>query len=132
MTKNKALKLALIWLLLALAVFAYTDRDEYTWRYHQGDLHLIRETREQAKQNQTVFDAAYALEAAQAAQRQAEGQWGGHEQYAGARETLPARDDASGLNLMWGTYEVMLEYTSGEPLDLSVVSAGRQAFIEEG
>lgn len=132
MTKNKALKLALIWLLLALAVFAYTDRDEYTWRYHQGDLHLILETREQAKQNQTVFDAAYALEAAQAAQRQAEGQWGGHEQYGGARETLPARDDAPGLNLMWGTYEVTLEYMSGEPLDLSVVSAGRQAFIEDG
>jgi len=132
MTKNKALKLALIWLLLVLAVFLYTDGEEYTWRYAQGELSLILETREAASAAQRASDEAYAQEAAEAAQRQARGEWGGNVQYGGAPETLPARDDAPGLNLMWGAYEVTLAYASPEPLEISVVSAGRQAFIQDG
>jgi len=116
MTKNKALKLALIWLLLVLAVFLYTDGEEYTWRYAQGELSLILETREQASAAQQASDEAYAQEAAEAAQRQARGEWGGNVQYGGAPETLPARDDTPGLNLMWGAYEVTLSYASPELL----------------
>ena len=132
MAGHKALKLTLLWLLLALAVLLYTDRDADTWRYAQGELHAILETREQAAAAQRVSDEAYALEGAQAAARQARGEWGGEPQYAGAAETLPARDDAPGLNLMWGTYEVTLSYASPEPLRVSVVSAGRQSFIRDG
>lgn len=132
MTKNKALRVSLIWLLLALAVFLYTDREEYTWRYAQGELNRILETREQADAAQRASDEAYALEAAEAAGRQARGEWGGNIQYGGAPETLPAQDDAPGLNLMWGAYEATLAYASSEPFDISVVSAGRQAFICDG
>ena len=132
MTKKNGLKLAALWLMLALAVFLYTDREEYTWRYAQGDLHLILETQAQADAAQQVSDEAYAKEAEQAAQRQARGQWGGHTQYDNAPETRPAQDDTPGLNLMWGTYEATVNYTSAQPLEVSVVSAGRQAFIRDG
>ena len=132
MARNKTLRLLLIWGLLTLTVFICTDREEYTWRYEQEELYLILETREQAAQAQRQSDAAYAQEAAEAAERHARGEWGGNVQYGGAAETLPARDDTPGLNLMWGAYEVMLAYSSPEPLSVSVVSAGRQAFIRDG
>ena len=132
MRKNRALGIAAIWLALIALVCIYTDRDAYTWRYAQEELPLIMQSQEQAAAAQQASDAAYAKEAEQAAQRQALGQWGGHTQYADAMETLPARDDVPGLNLMWGTYEVNIAYTAAEPLEVGVVSAGRQAFIEDG
>ena len=132
MRKNRALGIAAIWLVLIAMVFIYTDRDEYTWRYVQGELPLILESNEQAAAAQQVSDAAYAKEAAEAAQRLARGEWGGHTQYADAPETRPAWDDVPGLNLMWGTYEASIAYTSAAPLEVSAVSAGRQAFIEDG
>ena len=129
---KRMMKIALVWLLLAVLVFCYTDRDEYTWRYTPQNMGLILQTRGEAAAAQQAADAAFAQEASAAAERQAQGIWGGHEQYGGAAETLPAQDDTPGLNLMWGSYRATLQYTSPQPLYVSVVSAGRQAFITDG
>jgi len=131
MMAKRGFQLAALWLLLAALVFVYTDRDEYTWRYGQDELPLLLESRAQAAAMQRAADAAFAAEAQRVRERQAAFEWNAGVQYDGAMETLPARDDTPGLNLMWGTYEVSVAYTSPEPLTLSVVSAGRQAFIED-
>ena len=132
MRKRKAFGAVLIWALLSVLVLLYTDRDAFTWRYTSADMAMILETRAQAEAAQRASDEAYALETQQAAQRQAEGVWGGNVQYGGAKETLNARDEYPGLNLMWGGYEVALEYQSPAPFEVGVVSAGRQAFIRGG
>ncbi|MBR2942265.1 MAG: hypothetical protein IKB82_02595 [Clostridia bacterium] len=132
MRTKRVFQLAALWLMLIVLVFAYTDREAYTWRYAGEELALILETRQQAADAQQAADDALAQELARVRERQAVGEWNAGVQYDGAQETLPARDDTPGLNLMWGDYVAELEYQSAEPVSLSVVSAGRQAFIRDG
>ena len=132
MKAERVVSLVLLWLMLAVLVLLYTDREEYTWRYAGDELAQIVSTREEAAASQRAAEAAIEAEREDVRQRHAVGQWNTGVQYGGAPETRSARDDEPGLNLMWGSYEVTVEYISPEPLSLSVVSAGRQAFIRDG
>ena len=102
MRTKRVFQLAALWLMLIVLVFAYTDREAYTWRYAGEELALILETRQQAADAQQAADDALAQELARVRERQAVGEWNAGVQYDGAQETLPARDDTPGLNLMWG------------------------------
>lgn len=130
--KNKAIRIAVIWLLLAAAVFIYTDGDEYTWRYAQGELGEILQTADAAQQAEQDAQAAMREEQRKAQARTDAGIWGNPDMYGDAPETRSARDGEPGLNLMWGTYEVTVNYVSAQPLAVQIVAAGRQPFIEDG
>ena len=124
--------LAAIWLALVLLVFVYTDRDEYTWRFWGDDIPAII-TGTQAAQLQEQAEAArMEAEREKAAQRSAAMTWGEDEAYTALPMTLPAEDEAGGLNLMWGSYEAEVTYASPQPVAVQVVSAGMQSFIEGG
>jgi len=130
--KQKVLSVVGLWLLLALCVFACTDRDAYTWRYGADKLDMILVTPQRAQELQEAADAAMASERAAAAKRSERGEWNLKETYGGAPNVLSARDDQPGLNLMWGKYEVIVDCAAESNLNFSVVSAGRQSFIRGG
>lgn len=130
--KRKGLALAAVWLLMAALAVIYTDRDAYTWRLEGEALSLVMETQEAAQAAQRAADEALEAEKQEARERGEAGLWGKENQYTDAPSTRPALGEEGGMNLMWGEYEVILRYTSEEPLALRVVSAGFQAFIEDG
>lgn len=133
MTGKKGITLAALWAALALLVFIYTDRNEMTWRFAGEDVAKIVISEEQAGQEQEQADKAMAQKQLEAQARTDAGLWGEEDPYDGAPATRPAQEDGeTGLNLMWGEYDVAVSYASAEPLEMRVVSAGRQVFIEEG
>ena len=128
--KKKWLSVAGLWLALLLLVFIYTDRNEYTWRYEGDELEQIVISREEADARQAQADAAMALEQ-QAAQARTEANLWGTDEYA-VEPFRQAQGEDGGLNLMWGQYEVTVDYDGAATADARVVSAGYQAFIENG
>ena len=128
--KKKWLSVAGLWLALLLLVFIYTDRNEYTWRYEGDELEQIVISREEADARQAQADAAMALEQ-QAAQARTEANLWGTDEYA-VEPFRQAQGEDGGLNLMWGHYEVTVDYDGAATADARVVSAGYQAFIENG
>jgi len=129
---KKVLSVAALWLALVALVFAYTDRDEYTWRFEGEALEGVLLTQEEA---QRIEDEARALmdqEKAEALARSESGEWGKENMYGGAPKTRSAVDDELGLNLMWGQYDVVVSYASPQPFSIQAVSALRASFIENG
>ena len=130
--KKKVLSVAALWLALALLVFVYTDRNEYTWAFSGGDVSRILLTAREAEENETAYAEAMAREKAEANARRKRGEWGKDNQYGGAPIASPAIDEAHGLNLMWGAYDVTVDMSAGEAVPVRMVSAGRQPFIRGG
>ena len=129
---KKILSIAALWLTLAALVFIYTDKNEYTWSFAGDELaHVLMDT-QQAQAREEAAQQAMLAEKAEARARGEMGQWGKDDQYNGAPKTRPAVDEALGLNLMWGTYEVSVDYASPAALALDTVSALRQPFIRNG
>lgn len=129
---KKMLSIAALWLLLVLLVFVYTDRDEYTWSFAGEELDHILMTTHKAHEREEAAQQAMSIEKAEALARWESGQWGKDDLYNGAPRTRKAIDDALGLNLMWGDYEVTVSYSSPSDLTLETVSALRQSFIQDG
>lgn len=129
---KKILSIAALWLALAALVFIYTDKNEYTWSFAGDELaNVLMDTRQAAAREEAAQQAMQA-EKAEAFERAQRGEWGEEDQYNGAPKTRPAMDDELGLNLMWGTYEVSIDYASSADLVLDTVSALRQPFIRNG
>ena len=120
--KKKVLSVAGLWLALLLLVFVYTDRDEYTWRYEGDGLEQIVLSGGEADARQAQADEAMALEQ-QAAQARTDANIWGTDEYA-VEPFRQAQGEDGGLNLMWGKYEVMVDYDGAEKADVRVVSAG--------
>lgn len=129
---KKILSLVVLWLALAALVFVYTDRNEYTWNFGGEDVQYVLIDEMHAAEREEAVQAAMDREQAEARERAARSEWGKKDQYNGAPITRKAVDDGLGVNLMWGDYTVTVTYTSPEALELRVVSAGRQSFIEGG
>ena len=70
-----------------------------------------------------------AREQAAAAQRARKGLWGAEESEIEFYDTLPAMDETTGLNLMWGTYEVTLTASVDQPVRVHWVDPGRESFL---
>ena len=132
MGKRRVLSVAALWLALIALVFIYTDRDEYRWRYEGEDVAQIVVSRRAADEAQAQAEQAMQAEREEAAARTQAGEWGAAQEYGGAPQTLPAQGGDSGLNLMWGEYEVSVVCEGAQSLTLSPVSAGRQSFIRGG
>ena len=128
--KKKALSLIALWAALLALAFIYTDRDEYTWRYEGDELGQIVISREEADARQKRADEAMAQEQLEAQERTEAGLWGSEEET--GDDFLPAQGENGGLNLMWGSYRVTMDYDGAAKADVRVVSAGYQAFIENG
>lgn len=129
---RKIMSMAGLWLILALLVFVYTDRDAFVWRYDAANLGQILIANDQAQEREAAADAAIAREREAAALRRERNEWDRKETYGGAPMVRRAQDNAPGLNLTWGTYEVTVENGTDQMISLRTVSAGRQAFIEGG
>ncbi|MBQ6859290.1 MAG: hypothetical protein IJO02_07660 [Clostridia bacterium] len=130
--KRKIASIAALWLCLLLAVFVYTDRDEYTWRFAGETLGDILMDAQEAKAREAAAQDALAAAREEAARRTLSGTVDGEVQFDHAPTTRPIRDGEPGLNLPWGTYEVTVAYSSSAPFEIGAVSAGRQAFIRDG
>ena len=128
--KKKWLSVAGLWLALIALVFIYTDRNEYTWRYEGDELGQIVISSEEADARQTQADAAMALEQQAAQARTDANLWGTDED--SVEPFRQAQNEDGGLNLTWGRYEVTVDYDGAAKADVRVVSAGYQAFIENG
>ena len=129
---KKILSIAALWLALAALVFIYTDRNEYTWSFAGEELSQVLMDTQQAADREEAAQQAMQAEKADALERAQRGKWGKEDQYNGAPKTRPAVDEELGLNLMWGTYEVFIDYASSADLVLDTVSALRQPFIRNG
>lgn len=129
---KKILSIAALWLALAALVFIYTDRQEYTWTFSGEDLSQVLISVQQAQDREEAAQLAMDREQAQAQARGSMGKWGKSDQYNGAPRTRPAVDDALGLNLMWGSYDITIDYDTPADLTLHTVSALRQSFIRNG
>ena len=130
--RKKLLTVAALWLALAALVFLYTDRDAFTWRFEGDTLGELVVTEEEAQQAQAQADAQIAQKQSEARARAEAGEWGEADMYDGAPKTRPAQDDEPGLNLMWGEYDVEIAYDAAQPVQVRIVSAGRQPFIVDG
>lgn len=130
--KKKVLSVAALWLALALLVFVYTDRDEYTWSFSGEETAHVLLSEHQAQTREAAYATAMAREKTEADERRESGLWGKEDQYGGEPITSPAVDGAHGLNLMWGTYDVTVRYVSAGPIEIRTVSAGRQSFVRDG
>ena len=128
--EKKWLSVAGLWLALIALVFIYTDRNEYTWRYEGDELGQIVISSEEADARQTQADAAMALEQQAAQARTDANLWGTDED--SVEPFRQAQNEDGGLNLTWGRYEVTVDYDGAAKADVRVVSAGYQAFIENG
>ena len=127
--KKKMLSLTALWLVLIALVFIYTDKNEYTWTFEGEDVSHMLIPAKEVWDREIAAQQAMDEEKAEAAIRAEYGLWGEEEQFGGAPKTRHAVDDELGLNLMWGTYEVTLDYTSPSDLDLWTVSTLRHSFI---
>ncbi|MFR6375426.1 MAG: hypothetical protein ACLUN5_02550 [Oscillospiraceae bacterium] len=85
---------------------------------------------EEADARQTQADAAMALEQQAAQARTDANLWGTDED--SVEPFRQAQNEDGGLNLTWGRYEVTVDYDGAAKADVRVVSAGYQAFIENG
>ncbi|MBP3657155.1 MAG: hypothetical protein J6K32_10725 [Clostridia bacterium] len=130
--KKKWAGFAAIWLALAVLVLIYTDPDEFAWHYEGEDVRWILVSTEQAQREEQAEAERMQQERLAAAERSAAMEWGEGESYTSLPMTMPAYDEAGGLNLMWGSYTVQLAVTTPEAFDLRMVSAGMQSFIEGG
>lgn len=130
--KKKILSIAALWLTLLALVFIYTDRNEYTWSFAGEEISHVLISVQEALSREEAAQKAMDAEKAEAFARNQRGEWGEEDQYNGRPKTRPAVDDTLGLNLMWGTYEVTLDYASPIDLTLDTVSALRQPFILSG
>ena len=130
--KKTISRLALVWLTMIALVFIYTEKDEYTWRYSAGNLPMIVASLEQAEADHLAAQAAMRETQQEARARSEAGIWGNPELFSDVPHVRAAQTDIPGLNLMWGDYEATVRYVSSEALDLRVMAAGRQAFIEGG
>ena len=130
--KKKILSIAALWLVLIALVLLYTDKSEYTWTFAGEDIAHVLISSETAAAREEAAQRAMDLEKADAKERAWRGEWGKEKQYDGAPKTRPAVDDELGLNLMWGTYEVSINYAAASDLVLDTVSALRQPFIRGG
>ena len=130
---HRAIGVAALWLALIAAVFAYTDPEEFSWRYADEDIPLIWESDAQADAAQArASDRMQARRDAVRAHEE-QGIWDEMDDYLDeANVMLPARTDGPGLNLMWGDYEATVEYVSAEAIDVRIAAAGRQAFVAQG
>ena len=128
--EKKWLSVAGLWLTLIALVFIYTDRNEYTWHYEGDELGQIVISSEEADARQTQADAAMALEQQAAQARTDANLWGTDED--SVEPFRQAQNEDGGLNLTWGRYEVTVDYDGAAKADVRVVSAGYQAFIENG
>lgn len=128
--RKKVLSLILLWAALLALALIYTDRDEYTWRYEGGELAQIVITREEGDARQKQADEAMALTQQAAQARTDAGLWGSENEW--EDDFLPTQGENGGLNLMWGDYQATIEYEDAARMDAHVVSAGYQAFIENG
>ena len=128
--RKKVLSLILLWAALLALALIYTDRDEYTWRYEGGELAQIVITREEADARQKQADEAMALMQQAAQARTDAGLWGSENEW--EDDFLPTQGENGGLNLMWGDYQATIEYEDAARMDAHIVSAGYQAFIENG
>lgn len=132
---KRALGVAALWLALAAAVFLYTDPNEYAWHYDAGGMWQILESEADAAARQAERDALMERERAEAAERRAANRWGkdNGDIYNGEPRMLPAQDEnLPGLNLMEGTYDLLVRYTAETPVRLRVVAPGRQPFVRDG
>ena len=129
---KKVARICTLWLALIALVFAYTDRNEYTWTFSGEELAQVILTHDQSDLREQTARQTMAKEKAEAIERGARGEWGKHNMYGGAPFTRHAVDDELGLNLMWGRYEVTLSYSAPEDTVLDTVSALRQSFIRDG
>lgn len=133
---KRALGVAAIWLALIAMVFFYTDPNEYAWEYDADGLWLILESTQESAERQAARDALMDKERREAAERRAQNLWGkdnDEDIYNDEPLMLPAQNgDEPGLNLMWGTYDVTVDYASDAPIDLRVVAPGRQPFVRDG
>lgn len=130
--RKKVLSVAALWLALVVLVFAYTDQNEYTWRFEGEALSQMLLTEDEAQRIENEAQALMDIEKAEALVRSENGEWGKKDMYAGAPKTRNAVDDELGLNLMWGRYDVVVSYASPEPFTIRAVSALRASFIEDG
>ena len=130
--RKKVLSVAALWLALVVLAFAYTDQNEYTWRFEGEALSQVLLTEEEAQRIENEAQALMDAEKAEALVRSENGEWGKKDMYAGAPKTRSAVDDELGLNLMWGRYDVVVSYASPEPFAIRAVSALRASFIEDG
>ena len=131
---HRALCVAALWLALIAMVFAYTDREAFSWRYEGEEVALIWESGAQADEAQARAQADLQARRQQIADRARAGIWDEDGAYADEENVmLPARvEDEPGLNLMWGEYEATIWYVSEEGFDVRAAAAGRQAFVREG
>lgn len=129
---KKAVRVTALWLTLAALVFIYTDRDEYTWSFEGEALSRVLLSERQAQANEAAAQADMAQKQEEARAREEANLRSREELYGDAPRTRDAVDDALGLNLMWGAYEVTVAYDAGMPLHLRAVSALRQSFIVDG
>lgn len=129
--KKRLLSIAALWLALAALVFIYTDRNEYTWSFAGDELARVLMDTQQAAAREEAAQQAMMHEKAEALERAQRGEWGEEDQYNGAPKTRPAVDDELGLNLMWGTYDVSVDYASSADFSIHAVSALRQPFIRQ-
>ena len=127
---KKAVSMAALWLALIALVFIYTDRNEYTWRYESETLSQLFISGEEAAANEQRYQDAMAKEQQAAQARTEAGLWG--TDTSGVEPFRSAQSESGGLNLMWGDYDVTIQYDSPVDVELHVVSAGRQPFIENG
>ncbi len=130
--KNKVLSIAALWLALIVLVFIYTDKNEYTWTFAGDNVSHVLISSQTAAAREDAAQRAMDLEKADAKERAWRGEWGKDKQYDGAPKTRSAVDKEIGLNLMWGTYEVAIDYAAASDLVLDTVSALRQPFIRDG
>lgn len=130
--RKKLLTVAALWLALAALVFLYTDRDAFTWHFEGDTLGELVVTEEEAQQAQAQADAQIAQKQSEARARAEAGEWGEADMYDGAPKTRPEQDDEPGLNLMWGEYDVEIAYDAAQPVQVRILSAGRQPFIVDG
>ena len=131
---KRAIAIAAIWLALIALVFINTDREEYTYSYGEYEIDQIFESAQQAQLNQDAASAHMDEIREDAARRTAAGIWGkeGHleEIYDDIQRLLPAVGDDPGLNLMWGDYEVSIDYVSDAPFTAYATAAKRPAFVQ--
>lgn len=129
--KKRLLSIAALWLALAALVLIYTDRNEYTWSFAGDELARVLMDTQQAAAREEAAQQAMMREKTEALERAQRGEWGEEDQYNGAPKTRPAVDDELGLNLMWGTYDVSVDYASSADFSIHAVSALRQPFIRQ-
>ena len=128
MMKRRFSPFLIIWLILIILVFLYSDRDEYSTTLDGNAISNVFQSEMETACQESEFSDMMARERAAAAKRTSKGLWGAEETENEYADTLPFFD-AEGFNLMWGEYEVFLTYDADVPFWVRPVSAGRECFL---